>query len=38
MVGQDVTDGLLPDREDWVGGMIRNICYKNASEYLNLGV
>lgn len=38
MVGQDVTDGLLPDREDWVGGMIQNICYKNASEYLNLGV
>jgi glucuronate isomerase len=38
MVGQDVTDGLLPDREDWVGGMVRNICYKNASEYLNLGV
>jgi glucuronate isomerase len=38
LVGQDVEAGLLPDREDWVGGMIRNICYRNASEYLNLGV
>lgn len=38
MVGQDVTNGLLPDREDWVGGMVKNICYRNASDYLNLGV
>jgi glucuronate isomerase len=38
LVGQDVTNGLLPDREDWVGGMVKNICYQNASDYLNLGV
>jgi len=38
LVGNDVTNGLLPDREDWVGSMVKNICYKNASDYLNLGV
>ncbi len=38
LVGNDVTNGLLPDREDWVGGMVKNICYQNASDYLNLGV
>lgn len=37
LIGQDMESGLLPDREDWIGGMVRNICYANASQYLGLG-
>ncbi|MEZ5351917.1 MAG: glucuronate isomerase [Bryobacteraceae bacterium] len=36
MLGQDVEAGLLPDREDWLGPMILNICYGNAHRYLEL--
>ena len=36
MMGQDLEAGLLPDREDWLGPMIRNICYGNAQQYLGL--
>jgi glucuronate isomerase len=36
LIGHDVELGLLPDREDWLGPMIRNICYGNAKAYLNL--
>lgn len=38
MIGADVEAGLLPDREDWLGPMIRNICYGNAKQYLGLDV
>lgn len=38
LLGADMESGQLPDREDWVGGMVKNICYANASQYLNLGV
>jgi glucuronate isomerase len=38
MIGADVEAGLLPDREDWLGPMIRNICYRNARNYLGLDV
>jgi len=36
MIGRDVENGELPDSDELVGGMIRNICYKNVKEYLNL--
>lgn len=36
LLGDDVEKGLLPDREDWIGPMIRNICYGNAQRYLEL--
>jgi glucuronate isomerase len=36
MIGRDVENGEMPDSDDLVGGMIRNICYKNVKEYLNL--
>jgi glucuronate isomerase len=38
LLGSDIEHGLLPDREDLVGPMVRNICYGNASRYLGLGV
>ena len=30
MIGRDVENGELPDSDELVGGMIRNICYKNV--------
>ena len=38
LVGRDMEDGLLPRDFDLVGGMIRNICYANARDYLGLQV
>jgi glucuronate isomerase len=38
MLGRDVEDGLLPGDDSLVGGMIRNICYANARQYLGLDV
>lgn len=38
LVGQDMENGELPDDEELVGGMIRNICYRNAQEFLGLDV
>ena len=36
LIGQDMENGLLPQDFDLVGGMIRNICYANARDYLRL--
>jgi glucuronate isomerase len=36
MIGRDMENGEIPDSDQLVGGMIRNICYKNVKEYLNL--
>ena len=36
VIGRDVENGEIPDSDELVGGMIRNICYKNVKEYLNL--
>ncbi|MBL8175575.1 MAG: glucuronate isomerase [Bryobacterales bacterium] len=36
LIGKEVESGELPDREDWIGPMIRNICYGNAAGYLGL--
>ena len=38
LFGRDMESGLLPDSDDLVGPMIRNICYRNAKEYLGLEV
>jgi len=38
LLGADVEAGLIPDREDWLGPMIKNICYGNAHRYLGLDV
>jgi len=37
LVGGDMESGLIPDSDELVGPMIRNICYRNAQEYLGLG-
>ena len=36
LVGRDMENGELPDSLELVGGMIRNICYANARNYLRL--
>lgn len=33
--GKDAEAGLLPSDEDWLGGIIRDICYNNAKNYFN---
>lgn len=36
VIGKDIENGEIPDRDDLVGPMIRNICYENARQYLGL--
>ena len=35
MLGNDIKNGELPDDMDWIGKMVRDICYYNAKEYFN---
>jgi glucuronate isomerase len=34
LIGRDIKNGLIPDDENLVGPMIKNICYANARNYL----
>ncbi len=34
MIGNDIENGELPDDINWLGGIVSNICYGNAKEYL----
>ncbi len=36
LVGSDVEAGLLPDDEKLIGGMVENICFSNAANFLEL--
>jgi glucuronate isomerase len=36
LVGNEIEAGLIPDREDLAGTMIRNICFANAARYFGL--
>ncbi len=36
LIGADVESGLLPDKEELVGTMVRNVCFRNAANYLGL--
>jgi len=38
MIGKDIEQGVIPDSDELVGPMIRNICYGNARRYLGLEV
>jgi glucuronate isomerase len=38
LVGKDIEDGLIPHSDELAGTMIRNICYRNALQYLGLEV
>jgi glucuronate isomerase len=36
LLGRDMENGELPNDEALVGGMVRNICFENARQYLGL--
>lgn len=36
LLGSEMESGLLPDDEELIGQMIRNICFNNAASYLAL--
>lgn len=36
LLGNEIDTGLLPNSEELVGGMIRNICFENARQYFAL--
>ena len=36
LLANDMLNGILPNDEKWIGGMITSICYSNAKEYLNI--
>ncbi len=36
VLGNEIDAGLLPDSEELVGGMVRNICFQNARSYFAL--
>jgi glucuronate isomerase len=38
VLGADLENGHIPDRDDLVGPLIRNLCFANAREYLGLSV
>jgi glucuronate isomerase len=38
LLGDDVENGELPNDEKLLGTMVQNICFRNAQQYLGLGV
>jgi len=38
LIGADIDAGMVPDDYELVGGMVRNICYQNAKDFLGLEV
>jgi glucuronate isomerase len=36
LLGGEMEAGLLPDDEELVGGMVRNICFQNAAQYFGM--
>jgi glucuronate isomerase len=36
LLAEDMIKGLVPSDEKWIGGMVEDICYKNAKTYLNI--
>jgi glucuronate isomerase len=38
LIGRDIENGELPDSDELIGPLIRNICYHNAKNYLGLDI
>jgi glucuronate isomerase len=36
LIGRDIENGEIPDNDELVGPMVRNICYGNVKDYLGL--
>jgi len=37
LIGREVENGELPNDEKLLGTMVRDICFRNAQRFLNLG-
>ena len=35
LLGDEMGKGFIPDDEKWIGGLVQDICYNNASNYFN---
>ena len=35
LLGREIENGELPDQLDWIGEIVRDICYRNAADYFN---
>ena len=35
LIGKDVHKGELPNDTGWLGGIVEDICYRNAKAYFN---
>jgi len=35
LFGEEITNGELPDDREWIGKVVRDICYHNARQYFN---
>jgi len=38
LLGSDIEDGLVPRDFELIGGMVRDICFRNARDYFALGL
>ncbi len=36
LFGSEMDNGMLPNDDQWVGSIIKDICYRNAKQYFNL--
>jgi glucuronate isomerase len=36
LLGKDIEAGLIPNDQEMVGNMVKNICFSNAQAYLGL--
>ena len=34
LLANDMLNGILPNDEQWIGGMVKDICYQNAFEFI----
>jgi glucuronate isomerase len=36
MMANDMINGIIPNDEQWMGDLLKKICYENAKEYFNI--
>ncbi|MEY4739308.1 MAG: hypothetical protein RLZZ05_692, partial [Bacteroidota bacterium] len=36
MMAKDMINGIVPNDEQWMGELLKKICYENAKEYFNI--
>jgi glucuronate isomerase len=38
LLGREAAQGLLPSDEAWLGGLVRDVCFRNARDYFGLAL